>query len=356
MAVKMKKLLFLFCILLGLVSCGTKTESPTEKTPIEETGKTESPVETPTEQPVDDGVNYFISTTGKPLLCAHRGGSYSNPENTLKAFKYAVLECQADILESDLWLTKDGHLVLLHDGTLDRTSDAVEYFKGSSLTPGSYSLAELKELNFGAKFTATNGTKPYANILKDIIDKEQRKQIVAENDLSIITIEELLDYFYADYKNLLFVFEIKNTGAKGNEAADALAKVLAKYPDYARRVCVGTFNDQVEAYLKSKYPHIITGASTAKANTFVKDVLLNNSVKESYEFDCLQIPITYTFNGSNVDLVNKVLIDAAHSKNISVQYWTINDRATMQKLVTSNCDVIMTDYPDILREILNASN
>ena len=79
-----------------------------------------------------------------PLLCAHRGGSVNNPENTLKAFKYAVEECQADILESDVWLTKDGQLVLMHDQTVARTSDAQSYLgRQTALNVSDFTLEEL---------------------------------------------------------------------------------------------------------------------------------------------------------------------------------------------------------------------
>lgn len=57
------------------------------------------------------------------MIAAHRGGSITNPENTLKAYKTAVNEYKIDIVESDLWLTKDNHLVYNHDGYIDRTSN-----------------------------------------------------------------------------------------------------------------------------------------------------------------------------------------------------------------------------------------
>lgn len=352
----MKKILFLFLSLFLFVGCGEQVEQTggnVETKPNEtEPSVTDSPIksETPT---IDDGINYFISETGKPMLCAHRGGSIQNPENTLKAFKYAANECEADILESDVWLTKDGHLVLLHDSSVLRTSDAQEYLgRTDNLTPKNFTLSELQELNFGAKFVAPDGSKPYENIVKGVTDKEERKRIIKENEVSILTLDELFEYFYNKDEDLLFIVEIKDFSSQGKQAADKIDELLKKYPNYAKRLAVGTFNDDVEKYLKKTYPSIITGASTSGANGFVSDVLVKNSVKESYDFSCLQIPVS----SGSVNLINEKLINVAHEKNIAVQYWTINDEATMENLISAKCDAIMTDDPALLRKVLNESN
>ena len=69
--------------------------------------------------------NPFIKASKEdiPMLAAHRGGALVNPENTLKAYKAAVEDFEIDIIESDIWVTKDGKLVFSHDGTIDRMSD-----------------------------------------------------------------------------------------------------------------------------------------------------------------------------------------------------------------------------------------
>ena len=66
--------------------------------------------------------NPFIVGEGKlPLIAAHRGGSINNPENTMLAFREAVNTIGVDIIESDLYLTKDGYLVYNHDDYIDVT-------------------------------------------------------------------------------------------------------------------------------------------------------------------------------------------------------------------------------------------
>lgn len=346
----MKKIIFLGLCLLLLFGCADTTDLP-EKTL---TATEATPTPTITESPsLDDDRNFFISQTGRPMLCAHRGGSVQNPENTLKAFKYAVDECQADILESDVWITKDGHLVLLHDSTVLRTSDAVTYLnRSTNLTPRDFTLEELRELNFGANFVAPDGSKPYVDIVKNITNKEQRKEIIKENEVSILTLDELFYYFYEKNQDLLFIVEIKDFGVYGKASADKINELLTKYPNYSKRLAVGTFNDDVEKYIKSAYPNIIRGASTSSANTYVSDVLLKNSVQEVYDFSCLQIPTSYVLSSGIISLISEKLINVSHEKNIAVQYWTINDEATMKLLISAKCDAIMTDDPALFKKVL----
>ena len=72
--------------------------------------------------PVEKNVEYspFVVAEGElPMIAAHRGGGVSNPENTLLAFREAVNTIGVDIIESDLYLTKDGYLVFNHDDYID---------------------------------------------------------------------------------------------------------------------------------------------------------------------------------------------------------------------------------------------
>ena len=95
----------------------------------------------------------------KPMLAAHRGGSMNNPENTLKAYKAAVTDFNIDIVESDIWLTKDEKIVFSHDGTIDRMSDIKlfdpEEDKKHEIID--YTLEELENFNFVTKSCSDYG-------------------------------------------------------------------------------------------------------------------------------------------------------------------------------------------------------
>ena len=64
---------------------------------------------------------FIVEKGGLPLIAAHRGGGKNNPENTMLAFREAVKTIGVDIIESDLYLTKDGYLVYNHDSYIDET-------------------------------------------------------------------------------------------------------------------------------------------------------------------------------------------------------------------------------------------
>ena len=292
--------------------------------------------------------NPFI-TNGLPMLCAHRGGAETSPENTIKAYKNVVSEYQADILETDLWLTSDNQVVLSHDSTINRTSD-VEVVTGSNekYYISDHTLKELKQFNFGYKFEI-NGTRPYGNLITDS-NKEDREIIISENELSIVTLDELFACFYETHKEMLFIVEIKNSGEKGFIVADKIADLLNnKYPDYKNRIVVGTFNDEVEEYLKNNHSQILRGASPSAVIKFVATQVLKVNIFENQSIACLQLPL----EEYGIPLTWDTYIKRAHRKNIAVQYWTINDAETMRELIEKGVDAIMTDNPALLREILN---
>src|SRR5215207_6589325 len=91
---------------------------------------------------------------GWPVNLAHRGASALAPENTLEAFRMAV-EAGAGGLELDVHLTRDGHVVVIHDATVDRVTD------GSGAVAG-MTLEEVRRLDAGYSFSSDGGrTFPY---------------------------------------------------------------------------------------------------------------------------------------------------------------------------------------------------
>lgn len=297
-------------------------------------------------------VNPFINNGRTPMIAAHRGGGDNNPENTMKAFKAAVNEFEVDIIESDLYLTKDGYLVYNHDSYIDRTCNvngditqkaAKNLPKEKRHYIEDYTLDELRAFNFGYYFEDENGNRPY----KDIED-------LAAYDLQIVEVGELFEEFYQTNKDLKFIIEIKNSSEKGYQAANILDDLLTnKYPDYKNQVVIGTFHDEIEQDLKENHPSLLRGASTGAAAMFViTEMIKLNVIDSGSSFACLQIPMEYDIKGINIKLDEKMYIDRAHKRNIAVQYWTINDVDEMQRLIELECDAIMTDNPKLLREVI----
>ncbi len=294
---------------------------------------------------------FVVEKGGLPMIAAHRGGGVSNPENTLLAFREAVKTIGVDIIESDLYLTKDGYLVYNHDSYIDETCningdlslEEVEDLcddKANRHYIQDMTLAELQQYNFGYYFEDKNGDRIY----KDATDLEGL-------GLQIATVEQLFEEFYESHPDLLFIVEIKNGGERGYEACRILYETLQRYPEYLDQIVIGTFHDEIEQELKGKYPELMRGAPTGTAAKFVLTQFLGVNIFDNSDFACLQIPTSYDL-GIEIFLDKKTIIDRAHRRNIAVQYWTINDADEMRRLIELGCDCIMTDDPVLLKQVL----
>ena len=294
---------------------------------------------------------FIVGEDDLPMIAAHRGGGNCNPENTLLAFRQAVNTYGVDIIESDLYLTKDGYLVYNHDSYVDETSnvngdisldEVRQLCKDNSRRHyiENMTLAELKEYNFGYYFEDESGERIYKN------EKDH-----GALGLEIATVEQLFEEFYESRPDLLFIVEIKDDGERGYEACRILNDTLDRFPEYRDNIVVGTFHDEIEQELKTNYPDLYRGAPTGTAAVFIITQLLGVNLFDRSDFACLQIPTSYDV-GININLDKRTFIRRAHRRNIAVQYWTINDEETMRELIELGCDCIMTDNPKLLREVL----
>ncbi|MBQ8580408.1 MAG: hypothetical protein IJ448_06925 [Oscillospiraceae bacterium] len=296
--------------------------------------------------------NPFVVEKGSlPMIAAHRGGGDCNPENTLLAFREAVKTIGVDIIESDLYLTKDGYLVYNHDSYIDETCningdlsleevEALCEDKANRHYIEDMTLEELRQYNFGYYFEDKSGNRIY----KDAADP-------AALGLQIATVEQLFEEFYESHPGLLFIVEIKNGGQRGFDACRILYETLQRYPEYLDQIVIGTFHDEIEQELKEKYPDLLRGAPTGTAAQFVLTQYLGVNIFDNSDFACLQIPTSYDL-GVEIFLDKKTIIDRAHRRNIAVQYWTINDADEMRHLIELGCDCIMTDDPALLKQVL----
>ena len=295
---------------------------------------------------------FLVEKGGLPMIAAHRGGGANNPENTLLAFREAVKTIGVQILESDLYLTKDGYLVYNHDSYIDETCningdisleevEALCEDKNNRHYISDMTLQELRQYNFGYYFEDENGVRIYK-------DAEN----YAELGLQIATVDQLFEEFYAEYPALMFIVEIKNSGDRGKEAARILAETLEQYPGYQDQIVIGTFNQEIEDELKEKYPHLLRGASTGSAAQFVLTQYLGVNLFDNSDFSCLQIPMSYEIKGIELGLTAKTITRRAHRRGIAVQYWTINDADEMRMLIEMGVDCIMTDDPLLMKQVL----
>ncbi|MBO7276183.1 MAG: hypothetical protein J6V15_07420, partial [Clostridia bacterium] len=284
--------------------------------------------------------NPFITPVGVTMLSNHRAGGDHTPENTMMALRDIIenADYTVDMFEFDIHLTADCDCDLLHDGTLDRTSNSEEVFGTKGVRPEDKTLSELRQLNMGEDFVAPDGSTPYKGLRGDDIP----------NDLRITTLSEALTYLESsgDYS---YVIEIKSSGDEGRKAADRLYNTL-KDMGCLDRAVIGTFHNEITAYMDETYPDMLRSAGFNEAIKFYLCSFFGlRRDKSDFGFDALQIPTTdYVVN-----LGTSKVINYAHKLDIAVQYWTINTAEEMEYLQSVGADTIMTDRPDIGADTLN---
>lgn len=281
--------------------------------------------------------------TGSTAIIAHRAGAGIVPEELLAAFKYCVEneDMGVEWLEFDLHITADDEIILLHDDSLDRTSDAVEVFGRSNNKAREYTLEELKILNMGAKFVDKNGNMPYVDL----------NQVENPKDYRIATLKEAFDYLLSK-GDFTYVIEIKNSASDGGLIiADKLYDEL-KARGLLQKAYVNSFNGEIMQYIATNYPDVKMGASTVDVIDFVLAAYTNKKdFNPSYVG--LHLPYGDLSECYGVNTSAARIINYAHEHDISVAYWTINDPDQMRYLISIGADGIMTDYPDVLKEVMD---
>ena len=299
-----------------------------------------------------EGVTNPYITDDVAMVSAHRAGSIVAPENTLNAFKLGIEEATTggytvDIWEFDLHITKDGELILLHDHTLDRTSNSRQVFGVKDARPEDYTLEQLRELNMGYNFEL-DGEYPFRDLAAADITAQ---------DLRICTLEEVLDYMSSDeataaapaeFGKFRYIIEIKNSGKLGEKAADILYDTLVEY-GILEDVVFGTFNQNVTDYVDENYPDMLRSSSICEVLDFWFAYLTGADLsKRGVGYCALQIP----YSKSISFLGDAGLIEYAHKYNIAVQFWTINESDDVEYLQSVGADCIMSDSPDMCYDVL----
>lgn len=280
---------------------------------------------------------YILSSTD---ISGHRSGGGIAPEETMMAFKNCAEndEFSVDVFEFDLHITKDNVLVLLHDDTLDRTSDSEEVFGEKNVRPEDKTYDELRKLNMGAKFENEAGETPYANLKGDDVP----------DNLKIPRLEEVLDYLdtVGDYK---FIIEIKNDGDLGRKGVDILYRILTER-DLLDKVIFGTFHGEISEYVDENYPNMTRSTGIAEALAFWEAALTDS---DTYDPPCsvLQLPYGFPFQNLGMNTGTATMINYAHEHNMAIQFWTVDDEEDMEYLISVGADCIMTNYPDVLYKV-----
>ncbi len=251
------------------------------------------------------------------MVFAHRGGGGLYPENTILAFEKAR-EMGVDVLEIDVHPTKDGKIVVIHDDTVDRTTNG----KGRVME---LTYKEIEELDAAYSFSKDNGkTFPFRG-----------------KGIKIPLLSEVLEKF----NDMRISIEIKETDGNTEE------KVLELVKRYGMedKVIIASEDYEILKKVRELDPKIATSMSEKEIRSFyiafVTFIPLNLYKPKG---DALMIPP----QAEGVILAKKSFINAAHNKGLRVIVWTINDKERMRNLIKLGVDGIITDYPNRLIEVL----
>lgn len=230
---------------------------------------------------------------------AHRGGTEVAPENTLAAFDHAWSLGYVD-LETDVRATRDGVAIVLHDATLDRTTDHRGRVRDRT-------WSEISRARVG-------GVHPVPRL------------------------DDLLAAFPEARVNL----DLKDATALG-PLADAVARTGA-----ARRVCLTSFSARRLRAARRTLPRGI--ATSADPPEVVRSLLRARTGRGLHLPQGSRLQIPEFVAGRR--LLDERLLSAAHRVGVAVDVWTVNDRADMERLADWGVDGIMTDRPTLLRDVL----
>ena len=252
-----------------------------------------------------------------PVNLAHRGASALAPENTIEAFRLAVEE-GAGGLELDVHMTRDGHIVVIHDATVDRTTN------GSGAV-SEMTLHEICGFDAGYHFSLDGGpTRPYRG-----------------RGVRVPTLGQVLEEFPEVAVNI----EIK---APTPGIEETVLEVLRGANASGRTLVVSTPHAIVKRFRKISAGLISTGASRWEIGVFYISSRLHLERLVRPFYDALQVPVRHR----GMLIVTPHFIRAAHARDVRVDVWTINQADEMRRLLDLGVDVIMTDRPGTLAGVL----
>lgn len=271
-----------------------------------------------------------MELTRKVMNIAHRGARSLAPENTIAAARKAF-ELGADMWELDVAMSADGQLVVIHDDTLTRTSNAAMVFLDRKpWKVQNFTLEELHLLDFGSWY---NNTDPFHQIKAGNVTPEEMHSFVG---LSIPTLEEAL--VFTRENNWMVNVEIKDLkGTPGDKVVVSQVVRMISDLEMTGQVLISSFQHQYISQVKEINPELPTGAL----------------------IEWLDLEPTKTLARTKADayhpgsrLINAKTIRQIREKGYDVNVWTVNKEPSMRKLIKAGATGIITDFPQVFNEVI----
>lgn len=247
---------------------------------------------------------------GRLHVLAHAGGARLWPDNTLEAFRGSH-ELGVDVLELDIQLTADQELVVIHDATVDRTTDGTGRVD-------SFTLAALQELDAAANWAGPDGDYPYRG-----------------SGVYVPSLREVLEEFSDTPVNI----ELKSRDPRQAELTCGLIRELGR----ELSVLVASFHQEQLRYFRELCPAVATSAGPDEVRDFVVLNLLGLGRATRPQAETFQVPVSQ----GGIPIVNRILARGLKQQNVRLEVWTINDADEMRRLQALGVTGLITDRPDL---------
>jgi glycerophosphoryl diester phosphodiesterase len=236
------------------------------------------------------------------LAFAHRGGAREAPENTMKAFSYAV-DLGFRYLETDAYATRDGVLISFHDDKLDRVTDR----KG-----------KIEEMTWDQLREARIGGAEPVPLMEDLIGAwpHTRINIDPKHDAAVVPLIAL----------------IKRMGVED-------------------RVCIGSFSDKRIRQIQDAFDGQVCTSPGPRGILRLKSATMGFPSRKFRE-GCTQVPS----RAQGLTLVDRRFVETAARHDLQVHVWTIDDEQEMHRLLDLGVQGLMTDRPSVLKRVLQSRN
>ena len=245
-------------------------------------------------------------------IIAHRGAPTFAPENTLPAIRKAV-EIGVHMIEIDVHQTLDGHIVLIHDENIRKTTDGRGQVREMT-------LEEIKQLDAGSWFSDEFSGIPVPTL-------EEVFSVMDDTTKLLIEIKKGSPYYPGIEQRVIDIVDENN---------------------FRDRVLVKSFEDGVVEYFREHAPDIPAGKSFAYRIPFLRLIIERGlNTGSVFEYDA-------HFLHSHRYTTSRSFVEKAHEKGYEIFVWDVHTPERMRKYIDMGVDAIETDYPQVLRDILDA--
>ena len=261
-------------------------------------------------------MNYWTQSTKNIYVAAHRGWCEQYPENTMAAFR-AALEIGVDQIETDVRITRDGELVLIHDAMVDRTTNGTGKVADKL-------LAELRTLDAGS----------------------YKGEMFRDERIPLLT--ELMD-LVKDHPTITLDLELKEYPTPGNEitayeVCDRVLRIVDEY-NFTDRVVINTFSGKLHEYIEDKY------GSRYRRHVYYPISNLGQVTRDPYQsaYCCCMFKALY----SKINMATPE--EFARMAEMDVQPWAgagVRDEAGVDQAIACGATLITCNNPDTILDIL----